>query len=57
MTKTEKIRALKNYREALIYATGYEIKEEKEARLQEKKDTPKVLVLTRKWYGQDKKVC
>lgn len=54
MTKAEKIQALKNYREALIYATGYETKEEKEAKLQEK---PKVLVLKRKWYGQDKKVC
>lgn len=47
---------LKNYREALVYATGYETKEEKDTKLQEKKEKQKVLVLTKKWYGKDMKI-
>jgi len=54
MSIQEKLQLLKNYKEALIYASGYETKEEKEL---EKKQPRKVLVLKRKWYGQDKKVA
>ena len=57
MTTAQKIQMLKNYKEVLIYATGYETKEEKEAKAQEKKEKQKVLVLTKKWYGKDMKVC
>lgn len=57
MTTSQKIQMLKNYREALVYAAGYETKEEKEDKLGEKKEKQKVLVLTKKWYGKDMKVC
>lgn len=57
MTTSQKIQMLKNYREALVYVTGYETKEEKEDKLGEKKEKQKVLVLTKKWYGKDMKVC
>lgn len=56
MTTSQKIQMLKNYKEALVYATGYETKEEKDAKLGEKKEKQKVLVLTKKWYGKDMKV-
>jgi len=49
MSNKEKLEYLKQYKEALIYATGYKTKEIKEPQ--------KVLVLKRKWYGKDKKVA
>ena len=57
MSTKEKLQLLRNYREALVYATGYETKEEKEAKEQEKKEPQKVLVLRKKWCNQDRKVA
>jgi len=55
MSNQEKLEYLRQYKEVLIYATGYEKKEEKEVK--EKQEPQKVLVLKRKWYGEDKKVA
>lgn len=52
MTRLEKIEKLKKYREILVYATGYQ---EKEETINEKKEQ-KVLVLRRKFYGKNLKV-
>lgn len=55
MSNQEKLKCLKQYKAILIYITGYETKEEKEAI--EKQESQKVLVLKRKWYGKDIKVA
>ncbi|MEG1506385.1 MAG: hypothetical protein RR290_04425 [Clostridia bacterium] len=56
MTSKDKIILLNRYRDILIYIKQMDFRYEQETSKNNEKEKPKVLVLTKKYYGRDLKV-